>query len=461
MFNQDTVFVDIETTGGNALRDRITEVAIITMREGELISEWSTLVNPQIRIPDHIQRLTGINNDMVMDLPCFEDIYKEVLERLHGHIFVAHNARFDYSFLKNEFKRCEISFKARVLCTVKLSRNLFPEEKRHNLDSIMQRHRLSCSARHRAMGDARVLFDFMQVLYENLPAGEVKEVIQRLLKRPSLPPGLSEDDIITLPRGPGVYLFYDQHHIPIYIGKSINIHDRVLSHFSSDHRATKEMSISQNVTSIEYIETAGELGALLQESKLIKQLLPTYNRRLRRYDTLATIQWEYNSPAKIISANLLDPNSIKDHYGLFKTSKKAKDTLTTLAKEHQLCLKKIGLESGKGPCFAHQLNKCKGACVDQESEQQHSLRIMKALLPLKNMTWPYAGRIGIREYSSYNYRTEIHVFDQWCYLGVAHNEEELSQLDLFQDSEIIYDLDIYKILIKHFKNNPNLHVMHI
>ena len=206
MFNQDTVFVDIETTGGNAVRDRITEVAIITVSEGQIVSEWSTLINPLVRIPENIQRLTGISNDMVMDLPSFHDIYKEILEKLHGNVFVAHNARFDYGFLKNEFKRCDISFKSPVLCTVKLSRNLFPEYKRHNLDSIMQRHGLTCRARHRAMGDARVLYDFMQVLYSQFDSNDVEEVIQRLLKRPSLPPGLIEDDIMGLPEGPG-YVF--------------------------------------------------------------------------------------------------------------------------------------------------------------------------------------------------------------------------------------------------------------
>lgn len=162
MFSKDTVFVDIETTGGNANRDRITEVAILKMRGGELVSEWSTLVNPLTYIPESIQHLTGINDEMVRDLAPFQEIYKDIFERLENCVFVAHNARFDYDFLKNEFKRCDKIFRAPVLCTVKLSRNLFPQHRRHNLDSIMDRHGLQCSARHRAMGDAKVLFDFMK-----------------------------------------------------------------------------------------------------------------------------------------------------------------------------------------------------------------------------------------------------------------------------------------------------------
>ena len=461
MFNQDTVFVDIETTGGHAIHDRITEVAIITMQDGELVSEWSTLINPHKYIPKNIQLLTGIDNDMVMDRPCFEDIYKDILERLYGFVFVAHNARFDYGFLKNEFKRCGITFKSPVLCTVKLSRNLYPEQKRHNLDSIMQRHGLTCSARHRAMGDARVLYDFMKVLYSCFQNHEVDEVITKLLKRPSLPPGLSEDDVASLPEGPGVYIFYDKYHTPIYVGKSVNIYERVLSHFSSDHQSQKEMNISQNIASIEYIETAGEMGALLKEARLIKKLLPTYNRRLRRYDSLATIKWASEELPEVITADLLDPNTIEKHFGLFKTKKKAKDTLLKLAKEHQLCLKQLGLEKGKGPCFAYQLNKCNGACIGKESSQQHDLNLMNALYPLKNKAWPFPGKIGIREYSKYNKRTDIHIFNQWCYLGVAHDESELHQLNLFQDDDNMFELDIYKILIQYFKKNSTNDIINI
>ncbi len=464
MFEKDTVFVDIETTGGNANRDRITEIAIISMREGEIVSEWSTLVNPLAYIPDYIQSLTGISDGMVRDLPPFEEINNEVYERLSDSVFVAHNARFDYGFLKNEFKRCSKTFRAPVLCTVKLSRNLFPEYKRHNLDSIMERHGLHCSARHRAMGDARVLFEFMQQLYTTLEPEQVDDVIKKLLKRPSMPAGINEDDIDELPESPGVYMFYDKRGAPLYIGKSINIRDRVLSHFSSDHLAAKEMKISQNLAAIEHIETAGELGALLQEARLIKKRLPIYNHRLRRYDSLSTIQWDNSkseSIPKIISADSLDPTSISNHYGLFKTNKKAKDILRKLAKEHQLCEKLIGIEKGKGVCFAYQLKNCKGACVGEEPLLQHQFRLMQALQPLKNKTWPFDGRIGIREVSLNRHYTDIHIFENWCYLGTAHDEAQLDQLSLFDKEELMFDLDTYKILVKYLRNNKSCDLIYL
>ena len=456
MLKDDTVFVDIETTGGNAVRDRITEIAIITMSGGELVSEWSTLINPEISIPSNIQRLTGISNEMVMDMPGFQDICKDVLSRLEGRLFTAHNARFDYGFIKNEFKRCEIRFSAPVLCTVKLSRKLFPDYPRHNLDSIIRRHNLQCSARHRAMGDARVLFDFMQTLYTTLNPDQIEHVIRHLLKRPSLPAGLSEDDVNELPESPGVYLFYDKHHTPIYIGKSKNIRERVLSHFNADYRSSKEMKISQNIGSIEYILTAGELGALLEESRLIKKLLPIYNHKLRRHDSLYTIKWSDNQPPVITDASTIDASEVNQYFGLFKSKKQARNTLGKLAKEHQLCQKVMGLENGHGPCFAYQLKKCKGACVENESILQHNIRLAQALLPLKNKTWPYPGKIGIREYSKAYRRTDIHIFDRWCYLGVAHNEAELHQLNLFHENDALFDLDTYKILVRFLKDHPDL-----
>ena len=150
MYPKDLAFVDVETTGGRAVRDRITEIAIITVRAGEVVSEWSSLVNPHRHIPERIRRLTGISNDMVETQPSFADIYKDIYEHLEDCILVAHNARFDYGFIKNEFKRCQVDFRAPVLCTVKLSRRIYPHYRRHNLDSLMQRHGIQCSARHRA-----------------------------------------------------------------------------------------------------------------------------------------------------------------------------------------------------------------------------------------------------------------------------------------------------------------------
>src|SRR6185295_210382 len=120
MFSPAIAFVDLETTGSTATRDRVTEIGIVRVADGEFLDEWSTLVNPECSIPEDIRVLTGITNEMVRHAPTFAELRREVLERLEGHVFVAHNARFDYGFIKQELRRDGISFTADVLCTVRL-----------------------------------------------------------------------------------------------------------------------------------------------------------------------------------------------------------------------------------------------------------------------------------------------------------------------------------------------------
>lgn len=161
--NTALAFVDLETTGATPTRDRITEIGIVEVAEDGSVSEWSTLVNPEITIPGFIQSMTGITDAMVADAPTFAELAAEVVERLQGRLFIAHNARFDYGFLKNEFKRIGIDFRATVACTVKLSRRLFPGHPKHGLDALIERHGLSVSDRHRALGDARAIHQFWTI----------------------------------------------------------------------------------------------------------------------------------------------------------------------------------------------------------------------------------------------------------------------------------------------------------
>src|ERR1700728_2803899 len=204
----DLVFVDLETTGGNAALHRITEIGIVRVKNGELAEEWSSLVNPECLIPSYIEAFTGITNEMVAGAPRFADVAALVLEKLGGAVFVAHNARFDYSFLRNEFRRLDRHFAAKVLCTVKLSRRLFPEFVRHNLDAVMERNGLTCRARHRALGDARVISDFWSLLRASVPGADLAAAARSARSAVKLPPHLPEGLADELPEGPGVYRFH-------------------------------------------------------------------------------------------------------------------------------------------------------------------------------------------------------------------------------------------------------------
>lgn len=190
MIPEHLVFIDLETTGTNTLHDRITEVGLCEVRNGTVLEEWSSLVNPEKSIPPFIEKLTGITTGMVADAPRFADIAAELRDKLSGKILVAHNARFDYGFLKSEFRRTEIDFQKQVLCTVKLSRALFPHHRRHNLDELIVRHELDVRDRHRALGDARVVQRFFEKMRLEQPAGILAGAIQGQLKQPTLPPHL-------------------------------------------------------------------------------------------------------------------------------------------------------------------------------------------------------------------------------------------------------------------------------
>ena len=185
MLRQPLIFLDLETTGIGAAQERITEIGLVEVEDGEFAGSWSQLVNPGKSIPPFIQALTGISDAMVEDAPRFEQLAPALYERLQGKLLVAHNARFDYSFLQREFAREGYAYESRVLCTAKLSRRLFPEHRRHNLDSLIERHGLRCSARHRALGDAEVLWQFVQKIQTELEAERIRAALQAQLDAPA------------------------------------------------------------------------------------------------------------------------------------------------------------------------------------------------------------------------------------------------------------------------------------
>jgi len=201
------VVLDLETTGGNATLDRITEIAAVRIDNGKETARWSTLVNPGVRIPPFIQSLTGITDAMVEDAPTFAQVSKQLLELLEGAVFVAHNVRFDHGFVLNELARLDVALKTKTLCTVRLSRRLYPQHKGHGLDAIMQRHGLQTQSRHRATGDVDVVLAWLDVATRELGIESVqREALSLLQGSAALPPQL-ETDVSEIPDTPGVYLF--------------------------------------------------------------------------------------------------------------------------------------------------------------------------------------------------------------------------------------------------------------
>lgn len=456
MLPSKLAFVDVETTGARSYYDRIMEIGILRVEDGEIVSTYNTLLNPETRIPLEIESLTGIKAADVQNAPTFRQVKHDILEQLIDCVFVAHNVRFDYSFLRSEFAREEISFSSKHFCTVKLSRALFPQHRHHNLDAIIERFNFSIEKRHRAFDDAKILFDFYKTSQKIIPQDVFEKSVNIALRRPSLPTKLSSEELDRLPEQPGVYIFYGSENTPLYIGKSINLKDRILSHFAADIYSSTEMKISQQIERIETRVTAGELGALLTESHLIKTMLPVYNRKLRLKRELSALRSTTDSngyhTVRLETITTITPEDFPTLLGFFRSKKQAKDFLSVLAKEHLLCEKLLGLEKTSGACFSYRLGSCKGACLKEEAPLMYNLRFLTGVTKNKIQPWPFSSPILITEKNEQENKKEYFLVDKWCFLGSVKNDSDECVEDLLQH-EYLFDLDVYKI-IRSFVKNP-------
>lgn len=443
---QNLTFVDIETTGGSVTGDRIIEIGLLKVIDNKIETTYKTFLNPDRFLPDEIQLLTGITPSDLEKAPSFFDIKDELLEYFQDTVFVAHNARFDYGFLKQEFLRYDIKFNPKQLCTVKLSRLLFPEHRHHNLDSIIERFNFKIENRHRAFDDAKVLWDFYQQAQTKVPMERFLETVGHILKKPNTPPQLKNFDLSHLPESSGVYIFYGKSGSPLYVGKSKNIRDRVFNHFSMSSGNSFEMKIYNQVESVEIIKTEGELGALLLESETIKKLLPLYNRLLRNKEKLVIakkINIDGVFGIKLEEVDSIDPDFLDDVMAIYKTRRAGREALVSLAKEYSLCDRYLGLEKTKTECFNARLGKCNGICAGREKAIKYNLRFIEAFLNSKIKSWPHNGPVIIKE------GNVGFLIDKWCFLGKFDEHNSTSS------SEYAFDLDYYKIFKRYFANPQN------
>jgi DNA polymerase-3 subunit epsilon len=455
------VFVDIETTGVSYQRHRVIEVAAIRVENSRIVDSFTSLVDPQTPLPPFITGLTGINEADLASAPTFYDIAASLHQLLAGAVFVAHNVRFDYGFLKREFKDSGFSFSPKLLCTVRLSRALYPAERGHKLQNLIDRCGLEVAARHRAYDDAQAVWQFIQHAQSVFPAPLLEAALHRQLKAPSLPRGLEPAMVRQLPETTGVYIFEDEAGRPLYIGKSVNVRKRVMSHFSADHSFESEFKISQQVANIRAIPTAGELQALLLESKLIKEKQPLYNRQLRRTQKL-TLARQIITADGFVTVDIedvarIEPDNLKDILGVYTTKGKAREHLNQIIKDHGLCPKLMGLEKGRGACFAYQLKRCAGACVGRETAGAYNSRLLSAFEGRRLAEWPFETPVMIEERA--DGKAGSIVVDQWCVVADL-NQQEGCEPDI-RLQEKMFDLDTYKILrsymaakIRHLKIKP-------
>jgi len=455
IFDEPLVFVDIETNGLNPVRGRVIEVAAIRVERGTITKEFTTLIDPGSELPRFITELTGITGDDVRQAPVFLQIADKLEEVLDGAIFVAHNVRFDYSFLKQEFKRIGRDFSPRQLCTVRLSRALYPEQRSHKLANLIERHNFTYTDRHRAYDDAHVLWQFLQHTQSNFTEDVLRTAIGKQLKQPSLPKNIDPELVKGLPDTAGVYIFEDGQGRPLYVGKSVHLKKRVLSHFNRDHEITSEFKIAQSVHNIRTVETGSELEALLLESQLVKELQPLHNKLLRQTNTLVIARQE-TGPSGHMTIQLEEAADISleqtaSVLAVYPRRGTAKASLEILQKTYDLCPKLLGLEKAKSSCFSYQLNKCKGACIDKERAADYNQRLTTAFDRLRIQQWPFSGAVTIQDVTS-----PLHsgiVVDQWCVL--AHFRQEEGCDPTITPGSKKFDLDSYKILQSYLAQHQN------
>jgi DNA polymerase-3 subunit epsilon len=391
------------------------------------VRRWSTLINPLVPIPPYVRHLTGIDADMVRDAPTLDLLAPDLQQRLEGGLFIAHNARFDYGFLRNAFRRLGLALKCEVLCTVKLSRKLFPNELKHSLDALMERHGLQAEKRHRALADADLLWQFWRTLETTLPAETLQAAVLRLLQRPNIPAHLDPDLLDDIPDGPGVYVFYGEHDVPLHVGRASQLRQRVLSYFHADRPSRKDQMLAQELRRIEWHETAGEIGAQLSEMQLVRQLKPAHDHAQRRQQTLCA--WQLRPDGRGGMEPVLrhtgeqDFGSAERLYGLFNTRQKAEAALSALTETHALHPDAAGLEA----------------------PDERAKRLERALSSLKVMTWPYPGPVGLIETAG-DGRRDIHVLDNWCHLGSSHNEQGAMQILSEMEAAPAFDAETYRIV---------------
>lgn len=454
-------FVDVETTGMSPQHDRVIEVGILRVEDGEVVAQYNKLLNPETYIHPSIQSLTGISPLDLEHAPTFEQEKDEIYELLQDSVFVAHNVRFDYAFLKGEFARYEMPFTAKQLCTARLSRALFPSERRHGLSALIERFGFTCEHRHRAFDDAHVLWQFFQKIHADVAPDILTEAVARVMKRPSLPPHLDPELVKTLPESPGVYEFYDKDKTLLYVGKAIDVRSRVLSHFTNDYSSTKELSMSRQVVDIKVIPTAGELGALIRESYLVKTKQPIYNRQLRRMRQFVLLK-KTQTPDGFDTVEFEVTSDIKAHdldkiMGMFKSKKQANSFLELMCEKYSLCKKLLGIESGKN-CFGYHLGTCKGACRGEEKAMKYNMRFLLAFAENRIKPWYFDKPIEIVETSRVTGQSERFVLDKWCILqnqvdeDIVRTESENFSLRSKGKPEYIFDIDTYKIIARYLNH---------
>lgn len=370
--------VDIETTGGYAAASRITEISIKVHDGTSVIKQYETLVNPGVSIPGFIRSLTGISDKLVAKAPAFSQIAQRVYDTLEGHVFVAHSVNFDYSFIKHELAACGYTLNLKKLCTVRLSRKIFPGLASYSLGKICNHLNIAIPNRHRAGGDTEATVKLFELLLANDSSGSITQFLKRASKDQALPPNVPREQFERLPQKPGVYYFHNQKGKIVYVGKAKNIKKRVSSHFSNNSPTRQRQDFMRNLYGISYEECGSELMALILESHQIKHFWPEYNNAQKRYEPVYGIV-EYTDQRGYRRLGIEKMRKHSKPLAAFSVMLSALEGLNMLVREFDLCPRLVGLATDTAAC---EEKGCACLSVNKRSITKYNKKVEEAIQSL-------------------------------------------------------------------------------
>lgn len=381
--------VDIETTGGHASGNGITEIAICIHDGNEIVKRYQTLVNPGREIPIYIQALTGISNEMVENAPYFKMVAHEIFELLHNKIFVAHNVNFDYSFLKYHLATAGYDLQCNKLCTVRLSRKIIPGLISYSLGKLCTHLSIPNEARHRAAGDAEATATLFSLLLLSDTNMHIAQALKQKSKEQVLPANLPKSDIDALPYTAGVYYFHDHKGKVIYVGKAVNIKKRVCSHFTGNNSGHQRQEFMRNIYRITFQECGNELMAFIQETVEIKRLWPAYNRSQKNLD-FAFGLYIYEDQRGYMRLAVDKRRKYSTPVHTCGTMVEGRNILLTLIEQFGLCPKLCFIQNNDGPCTG--INGLQCACEGHENADDYNAKVEAAVNQLKQALPTFAIR---------------------------------------------------------------------
>lgn len=369
--------VDLETTGGRPDRDKITEIGIVIHNGHEIIDTFSSLINPGVTIPPMITRITGITQEMVDSAPPFYEVAKQVALITEHSVFVAHNVRFDYHFLREAFSDLGFTYTRPQLCTVKMSRKVFPGLASYSLGNLIRHFNIPVNARHRALDDAQATARLLELILEQ---DQLASSTPYQLTRESKPPAHLPQDLYTqVPQACGIYYFYNGTGDVIYVGKSKHIRRRLQEHLQSVTR--KAARLDREIAHVDWVITGSELYAAILESYEIRRLLPAINKAQRNRSFPVAIYLESSSEG--YHRLRVGPREDASHpVQVYASTRAARSGLSSASDQFGLCWH-LTVENKPGtPCFKHHLGQCQGACVGREPQDTYNERCLLAAMAL-------------------------------------------------------------------------------